>query len=281
MEITSFLFLFTQEESRLVTRERWHIYSMFPLVPVFFSSPWREFHCAGRVGKVEKAADEETTIYVWTKKKMNKTRTKLFDSHFSFFFSVGAALCWTRNLVTHPSPSVFPVCTHDSATKEREAERVPSFTQVRRSVSFCPPNFLFFIFFWGPWFQSWWWRMSTIHRWNGDDCDDEPTVKTLSRNLCYTSFVKTRAFRWRFTPEVCSLSADSAAGCTQSRRPSRKNKKTNSVREIPKIAISSFFFLGKTNKTRTVGVSWGRFHLNNTQQSRRSYRDKRAGHSGR
>lgn len=85
--------------------------------------------------------------------------------------------------------------------------------------------------------------------------------RTDSQNvqICAAHVIcQTRRFRWRFTPEVCSL----AAGCTQSRRSSVK--KQHSVREILRKAISSFFFYWKHADFGCVMGGGRRFHLNNT-----------------
>ncbi len=81
--------------------------------------------------------------------------------------------CVEPETSTRIPPFLCFECAHDSATQEREAERVPSFTQVRRSAS-SPSQFVFG-------------RCSSVPSRDGDDdecCppfgndyDDEPTVK--------------------------------------------------------------------------------------------------------
>lgn len=121
--LTSFLFLLTHTHAhtrRVAWLQEKKDDTFIPCRPVFFSSPWREFHWAGPVVVVDKgekrgAADEGQTIYEPTK-KWNSNQTVWFP-YFGFFFRGVDGCCWPcvepETSKRIPSLSVFlsRVCT--------------------------------------------------------------------------------------------------------------------------------------------------------------------------
>lgn len=114
----------------------------------------------------ERAAQMRGSYDLWAPTKNRSTRptaapttSKRFRLILHFFFwLVSSPLCfWTWNLETQPSFSVFE-CAHDSATKEREAERVSLVYAVRRSS-----RFFFPLDFGHTSSCQWWWWVTSRH----------------------------------------------------------------------------------------------------------------------
>lgn len=116
----------------------------------------------------ERAAQMRGSYDLWAPTKNRSTRptgqqqqqqpANGFVWFFLFFWLVSSPLCfWTWNLETQPSFSVFE-CAHDSATKEREAERVSLVCAVRRSS-----RFFFPLHFGHTSSCQWWWWVTSRH----------------------------------------------------------------------------------------------------------------------
>ena len=248
----------------------------------------------------ERAAQMRGSYDLWAPTKNRSTRptgqqqqqqpANGFVWFFIFFWLVSYSLCvWMWNLETQPSFSVFE-CAHDSATKEREAERVSLVYAVRRSS-----RFFFPLDFGHTSSCQWWWWVTSRHSpvnnritWaKKSKCFQD--IWIIMAFLPLVSFVKRNRFddAWhrKFAQSVTWLIAMSDYLCVAYTGYTTQSRRCFTAENIPfesTLKNSHFlyfiFIIEKEKKHTDYGcVSVCRFHLNNTQQNTRSYRDKRAG----